>query len=50
MAEATGGEAFMNTNGLKEAIGKAIEAGSNYYTIAYTPTNRDWNGDFARSR
>ncbi len=48
MAEATGGKAFVNTNGLKEAVQKAIDAGSNYYTIAYTPTNRDWNGDYRK--
>ncbi len=48
MAEATGGKAFVNTNGLKEAVEKAVEAGSNYYTIAYTPTNRKWNGDFRK--
>jgi VWFA-related protein len=48
MAEATGGEAFMNTNGLKEAVTSAVEAGSNYYTIAYTPANRNWNGDYRK--
>ena len=48
MAQATGGKAFVNTNGLKEAVEKAIESGSNYYTIAYTPTNRKWNGDFRK--
>jgi len=48
MADATGGKAFVNTNGLKEAVQKAVEAGSNYYTIAYTPTNRKWNGDFRK--
>lgn len=48
MAQATGGHAFVNTNGLKEAIDKAIEEGSNYYTIAYTPTNRKWAGDFRK--
>jgi len=48
MAAATGGKAFVNTNGLKEAVEKAIEAGSNYYTIAYTPTNRKWNGDYRK--
>jgi hypothetical protein len=48
MAETTGGRAFVNTNGLKEAIEKAIDAGSNYYTIAYTPANREWNGGFRK--
>jgi VWFA-related protein len=48
MAEATGGKSFVNTNGLKEAVEKAIETGSNYYTVAYTPTNRDWNGNYRK--
>jgi hypothetical protein len=48
MAQSTGGKAFVNTNALKEAIGKAVEAGSNYYTMAYTPENRDWNGSFRK--
>jgi VWFA-related protein len=48
MAQATGGKAFVNTNGLKEAVQKAVEAGSNYYTIAYTPTNQKWNGDYRK--
>ena len=48
MARDTGGEAFVNTNGLKGAIEKAIAAGSDYYTIAYTPTNRDWNGNYRK--
>ncbi len=48
MAEATGGEAFLNTNGLKEAVEQAVNAGSNYYTVAYTPTDRKWNGKFRK--
>jgi VWFA-related protein len=48
MAEATGGEAFFDTNGLKEAVDKAVEAGSNYYTLSYTPTNQQWKGDYRK--
>jgi VWFA-related protein len=48
MAEATGGKAFMNTNDLKSAVGKAIEAGSNYYTLAYTPTNPKEDGEYRK--
>jgi VWFA-related protein len=48
MAEQTGGKAFVNTNGLKEAVDKAVDAGSNYYTLTYTPTNKDWKGDFRK--
>lgn len=48
MAEATGGKAYLNTNGLKDAVEQAINAGSNYYTVAYTPTDRNWNGKFRK--
>jgi VWFA-related protein len=48
MAQATGGKAFVDTNGLKEAVEKAIDAGSNYYTLAYVPANRDWNGGYRK--
>lgn len=46
MAEDTGGEAFYNTNGLTSAVGKAIEEGSNYYTLSYTPANVQWDERF----
>ena len=48
MAEATGGSAFVDTNDLRTAIGKAIGAGSNYYTIAYTPTDQDSSKDYRK--
>jgi VWFA-related protein len=48
MAQATGGEAFVNTNGLTEAVEKAINEGSNYYTVAYSPTDQDWNGKYRK--
>jgi hypothetical protein len=48
VAEATGGRSFVNTNGLKEAIEKAIDAGSNYYTLSYSPTSEKWNGEYRK--
>lgn len=48
MAEATGGKAFVDTNDLKSAIGKVIEAGSNYYTVAYAPANQSQDGAYRR--
>jgi VWFA-related protein len=48
MAEATGGTAYVNTNGLKEAAQNAIDAGSNYYTLTYVPTNTRWKGDYRK--
>ncbi|HET6170489.1 MAG TPA: VWA domain-containing protein, partial [Terracidiphilus sp.] len=48
MAEETGGRAFYNTNGLSQAVAKAVEAGSNYYTLTYAPTNTKWDGNFRK--
>jgi len=50
MASDTGGHAFYNTNGLAEAVAKAIETGSNYYTVTYTPSNHKWNGAYRTIR
>jgi VWFA-related protein len=46
VAEATGGKAYYNTNGLKDVIAEVISNGSNYYTLAYTTTNTKWGGQF----
>lgn len=48
IAEETGGEAFYNTNGLKEAVARAIENGSNYFTIGYVPAEMKWDGSYRR--
>jgi VWFA-related protein len=40
VAESTGGKAIYNTNDLAGAAAKAIDAGTNYYTILYTPPNQ----------
>jgi VWFA-related protein len=50
MAEDTGGRAFYNTNGLAQAVTKAVREGSNYYTLTYTPTNRKHNGGYRSIR
>ena len=42
----TGGEAFYGTNDIKGALSHGMEEGSNYYTLAYSPTNREWNGGY----
>ncbi len=46
MAEDTGGRAFYNTNGLSSAVSEAIDNGSHYYTLAYTPSDAKENSDF----
>jgi VWFA-related protein len=44
MADATGGRAFVNNNDLTHAVATAIEEGSNFYTLTYTPTNYKADG------
>ena len=46
MAEDTGGQAFVNTNNLSQAVAKAIDNGSNYYTLTYSPTATEWDARF----
>lgn len=50
VAAATGGKAFVNSNGIKEAIATAVEQGANYYALSYSPTNKVYNGKFRRVR
>jgi len=46
MATDTGGQAYLDTNGLSAAVGKVIANGSNYYTLSYAPTNSTPDGKF----
>jgi VWFA-related protein len=46
IADATGGKAYYNTNGLKETLAEIVNNGSNYYTLAYATTNQQWDGKF----
>jgi VWFA-related protein len=46
MAEQTGGHAFLNTNGLADAVAQVVADGSNYYTLTYTPTDITDDGRF----
>jgi VWFA-related protein len=48
VAEATGGKAFYNTNGLSQALGEVVEDGSYYYTLSYYPTTKKWDGSFRK--
>lgn len=48
MAEQTGGRAFVNTNGLKQAVETAITTGANFYTITYSPKDTNWNGGYRK--
>jgi VWFA-related protein len=48
LARDTGGKAFYNTNGLSNAMTEAINSGSHYYTLTYTPTNVKMDGKYRR--
>jgi VWFA-related protein len=48
IARETGGRAFYGTNDLKDAMSRSVQQGSSYYTLAYAPTNRDWNGKYRK--
>ena len=44
IARQTGGRAVYDSNGLQHAMAEALSDGSNYYTLAYVPTNTKYNG------
>lgn len=44
IAKTTGGHAFHSNNGLKELLDNVVEEGANYYTLTYSPTNKNYNG------
>jgi VWFA-related protein len=48
LAQQTGGRAVYDDNGLQEAMADAVNDGSNFYTLAYDPTNRSFNGRLRR--
>ena len=48
LAASTGGNAFFHTNGLNDAMKRAINDGAHYYTVGYTPTNPQADGSFRR--
>ena len=47
-AISTGGKAFYNANGIREAIEIAVQQGSNYYTLSYNPANKIYDGKFRK--
>jgi VWFA-related protein len=46
VAEQSGGEAFYNDNDLKSLIGKAINHGTQFYTISYIPPKQTDDGHY----
>ena len=45
IAEATGGRAYYNSNGLGTTITEIEGNGASYYTLTYATTNKNWNGE-----
>jgi VWFA-related protein len=48
LARETGGRSFAGTNAVDEALLKGLKEGSDYYTLAYSPENRDWKGQYRK--
>jgi VWFA-related protein len=48
LAKETGGEAFFGTNDFAGAIRRGMGDDSNYYAIAYRPTNSNWNKHYRK--
>ncbi len=46
LASSTGGKAYFNTNDLNAAMRHAINDGSNYYTLGYSPTEKKMDGSY----
>jgi VWFA-related protein len=46
LAKDTGGQAFYNTNGLKQVLTKVTNEGMHYYTLTYSPTNNKMDGRY----
>lgn len=44
LANDTGGKAFYNTNGLNDALDHVLKHGTHYYTLSYSPPNRNMDG------
>ncbi len=50
LADRTGGEAIFGANDVAGAMQRTMDESANYYTLAYTPTNQQWNGQFRSIR
>jgi VWFA-related protein len=46
IAAQTGGKSFYGSNSIADAIGSALDHGSKYYTLAYTPDSTKWDGSY----
>lgn len=48
LADQTGGRAYYNKNDFQSLVLKSMEDGANYYTLAYYPADKKWDGKFRK--
>jgi VWFA-related protein len=48
LAEQTGGIASYNNKDIKQGISKAVESGASSYTLAYSPDDKKFDGNFRK--
>lgn len=48
IADDTGGEAFYGNNDPGELLKRGFEDGDNFYTLAYQPSDHNWNGHYRK--
>jgi len=48
LAKATGGRAYIGTNDLTQAVKEAVDQGSNFYSLSYSPTDSNMDGKLRR--
>jgi VWFA-related protein len=48
IAKATGGKAFDNGNDLAQAVNQALDDGSHYYTLVYSPSDKREDGSYRK--
>lgn len=46
LARDTGGQAFHDTNGLSTVMARIVNDGARYYTLTYTPSNKNMDGKY----
>jgi VWFA-related protein len=50
LATQTGGHAFFGRNDVDREIATSLTDGNTYYTLAYSPANKDFHGEFRKIR
>lgn len=50
IAAQTGGEAFVEVNDLAGALRNSLQGGENYYSLVYSPTDKNLDGKFRKIR